>query len=98
MALLSHHLFKIPSKLNVLNPNFMLLPTFLQNSDLKRTIMEQFPGMSLVTADPRHYDEENGRSELQRCSIKGSRYSGFSSTQNIFMMAKFSISESGAKL
>ena len=41
--------------------------------------MEQFPGMSLVTADQRHYDEEHGRSELQRCSIKGSRYSGLSS-------------------
>jgi len=62
----------------------MLLPTFLQNSDLKKTIMEQFPGMSLVSADQRHYDEENGRSELQRCSIKGSRYSGFSSLRKIF--------------
>ena len=67
----------------------MFVPTFLQNSDLKRTIMEQFPSMSIVTADPRHYDEEHGRSELQRCSIKGSRYSGFCSNQNNFTKMKF---------
>ena len=47
-----------------------------KNHDLKKTIKEHFPDISLVTADPRHYSEDNGRDELQRCSIKGSRYSG----------------------
>ena len=67
----------------------MLLPSNLQNSDLKRTIIEQFPGMSLVTADQRHFDEEHGRSELQRCSIKGSRYSGDRSETIILSIFRF---------
>ena len=66
----------------------MLLPSSLQNSDLKRTIIEQFPGMSLVTADQRHFDEEHGRSELQRCSIKGSRYSGDRSETRILIIIR----------